>query len=494
MEKEYYKVSEEQIDYLIEKMQGTKIEESYLPIIGDIMLRRKFEFKLSDELFKRDINTFIENVKRIEVKDLEKAYGLYDHVKKKIVLNSILFKEGKFNTQKRLEKIYSTLVHESVHAMNFTKNKRGRKEDRAFLNNNKKSNKGIMEAFTECEADELVYNKLPFEISIDGNINKRNTESYRKLTHYIDIIALAFGVKRKELITEKIKGKKELQSFLNSHVHSVDEKTGENIIFEGIEENIEKIYYETYKQEQKDQEKINHAQLLIYSLVEVAINERINNIKVNDSNELEKQFDKIILGQKLIDYLMADNYSKENLYRFHKNEFEEYKIANTKLICIQEILENNNITEKKELIQKVQKCNTLVNISKFIKENNISVTPRDRQMELSERLKEYGFAEPDMRWQNYTDIMKYIMQNQKDMNVPPEPSKFKVLTEKIKKFFHRKDVKMIPEKTMPMWWDLSEWGINKEEFIIESQKNNQRFISTQKTTNEVDLGEKDHEH
>ena len=86
MEKEYYKDSEEKVDYIIQRFLNTEINPVFIPIIGDILLRRRYAFNLNDKLFKRDIDTFIKNVKQIEVKDIGDNAGAFYAKNKKIIL------------------------------------------------------------------------------------------------------------------------------------------------------------------------------------------------------------------------------------------------------------------------------------------------------------------------------------------------------------------------------------------------------------------------
>lgn len=66
MNKRYY--NKQKANYIYSKLSFSGIDKVYLPLVVDIMLRRQFEFDLSDELLDRDIATFKKNVKKIEDK------------------------------------------------------------------------------------------------------------------------------------------------------------------------------------------------------------------------------------------------------------------------------------------------------------------------------------------------------------------------------------------------------------------------------------------
>lgn len=189
MKKEYY--NEQKANYIYKKLSSTEIDKVYLPLVVDIMLRRQFEFDLSDELLDRDIATFKKNVKKIEAKPLkENAEGLFLQQSKEIILNYSSFQGENID----FEEIYATLAHECFHAMSFEKKEKDYKDDRTFYSGKVINKTGAMEVFTECEADAIVYSR-PYDQSEKG-IYLTNTTGYHETTRYLDLIASTFGVKK----------------------------------------------------------------------------------------------------------------------------------------------------------------------------------------------------------------------------------------------------------------------------------------------------------
>lgn len=161
MKKEYY--DKQKSDYIHEKLRTSGIDSVWYPIISDIMLRRQFEYGLTDELLDRDIETFLDNVDRIGTKKLpEGRLGGFIRENKSIMINESLFLEENMD----YEHIYETIAHEVTHAISFERldnesEKSETKYDRTFPGEEKT---GIMEVFTECRADTISNNSHPNQL------------------------------------------------------------------------------------------------------------------------------------------------------------------------------------------------------------------------------------------------------------------------------------------------------------------------------------------
>lgn len=121
---------EKQVDYdrrnkyLIDKLSSTKIDPVYFPIITSIISRRSDTFNLSDEYFIRDVESFVNNVKTIEVEKLPKGILNRFYIEEqKIVISSEWFKLKDMSQ----ELFFESFAHECTHAMNFEKKRRWNK-------------------------------------------------------------------------------------------------------------------------------------------------------------------------------------------------------------------------------------------------------------------------------------------------------------------------------------------------------------------------------
>lgn len=171
MKKEYY--DEEAYNYIKNKLEITHINSVFRPIVIDIIMRRRAEYELDDKYFHRDVDSFINNVKKIHVKKLKKhKMGCIRYKEKTINLNSDCLKTNMKEID--YEDLYETLTHECYHAMN--SNSKGL--DRTFEEENDPlksiTNLGVLEIFTEKEADRTIKNR-----------NKNNAFKYRTQTNRI---------------------------------------------------------------------------------------------------------------------------------------------------------------------------------------------------------------------------------------------------------------------------------------------------------------------
>jgi len=332
MKKEYY--NEQKANYIYKKLSSTEIDKVYLPLVVDIMLRRQFEFDLSDELLDRDIATFKKNVKKIEAKPLgENVGGEFAQAFKEIRLNDLLFQDENID----FEQIYETLAHECFHAMSFEKKEKDYKDDRTFYAGKVIDKTGAMEAFTECEADSIVYTRQYDET--DKRVYLTHTSGYPQLTPYIDLISATFGVTKNELLSAAVKGQTYLDNLLNKSINKTYEFSGKNRIFEGIATNLSFLHV---AQTEKNNLSYIDANSKIYSFAEAGINERINNISTDSIDEFKESFELIKLNQKTIEYITSG-------YEHEKDEN-----VDAKLRIIDEVLENQSIENKLELLSNLQ--------------------------------------------------------------------------------------------------------------------------------------------
>jgi len=279
MKKVYY--DREKDKYIIQRLSLTQIDKVWWPMISDIMLRKQYEYNLSDDILERDLTTFIDNVKEVRANETGTSDGLFYPADRKIEIKKELLDKDKWDP----ERFYESLTHECMHAINYEK--RGEfKQDRTFFAGIFGNKDGAMEIFTESEADALVYNVK--NKTNDNYVIQRNTVGYGDITPYIDLISATFGVKRKELLSASIKGKSELDMLLNEHIN-LPRSNGENEIFKGIELNICILHNILYSEREKneedrklDNENIKMANESIFKTAEKGIYNRLCNIKTEN--------------------------------------------------------------------------------------------------------------------------------------------------------------------------------------------------------------------
>lgn len=471
MKKEYY--NEQKANYIYIKLSSTEIDKVYLPLVVDIMLRRQFEFGLSDELLDRDIATFKKNVKKIEAKPLgENTGGEFSQVFKEIRLNDLLFQGENID----FEQIYETLAHECFHAMSFEKKEKDYKDDRTFYAGKVIDKTGAMEVFTECEADAIVYTRQ-YDESEKG-VYLTNTTGYSEITPYIDIITATFGVTKNELLSAAVKGETYLDNLLNKSINKTYEFSGKNRIFEGIVNNLSFLH--TAKTHNNELSAMD-ANSKIYSFAEAGINQRINNISTESIDEFKESFELIKLNQKTIEYITSG-------YEHEKDE-----TVDTKLRIIDEILENSGIENKLELIGKLQNANNTYEIMGFMEDNNITIDLEKKLKVSNETVQEHNmeYSSNGMEWDN-TEIIEYIQEHSQEIGSPKltrmekfyarfEPL-FESLENFIEKIFPDKEdkKKLLPgdsksDEASQKSWDLSNWGIDKEQFMVEHAQHMEEY-------------------
>ena len=508
MEKEYY--NEEKANYIIENLaSATKIDKVYWPLIVDIMLRRQYQFGLNDDIFKRDVQSFVKNVKRISVEKIGDCSGQFDTINKKITLHQGLFNKEPID----FIALYETLAHECCHAMNY-ETVLTTKVDRAF--NNLFSifdTVGIMEVFTECEADSIALNHTK---DPDSFMMRTKTLGYPNITGYFDVISACFGIDKNEILKAAITGKDELHRLFNEKMHETDDSKKQNAIFNGISFNIGVMHSQIYNgnndlsEEQINQrnENIKNANKYIYLFAEQAINNRIQNIKADNVEEFREEFETILRDQVIVKDVIEGNFdlyqTKEAREELRNGTHGQFDIATLKLRCIDYVLENNEIEDKLGLLKSIQEKKRLSDLEIFLSENEIKID-RDKQIKVSQRKADEHndeYTSNGMTWDN-NKIVKY-MQNHKKRIANPKHNRIEnfkrelenvgneliewvekkstKLINIIEKLFSKSkslpageeterveeevtepevdEIGTVPESNDDKPWDLSNWGLN----------------------------------
>jgi len=453
MEKEYN--NKEQKKSTIKKLKNSKIDRVYRPLIADIMLRRKYEFELDDAIQERDINTFVKNVEAIEIGETpDGTLGVFSSLSKKIVLSRKLFENENID----FEHIYQVLAHECTHAVNFED-----KGDRTFYNESI-NGKGVIEAFTECEADALVYNVQA--INKDQIYTSRKTKGYSYITPYVDLMAATFGVERKELLTAAIKGKEEFENLLNNNINLTFSNSNKNMFFSWLSLNISLIH-SAYKDKEKiNYENIKEANKMIFTISELGIVKRLEEIKLENIDDFQEKFNKIKLDQRIIEDVIIKGYNCEGKKMLSKEEEKEliegangyYEQANTKLTYIEEVLKNDKVKDKLTLIQIIQKARTS-ELKDIMRSRGIFVYAWDKWTIPEDTIKEHNqeYSSNGMKWNN-TEVIEYIDKHQPRANI------IEKLKQRMGRLFRKNNTEALPAGKELKYWNLENWGTDKQEF------------------------------
>ena len=477
MKKEYY--NREKANYINKRLRSTSINKVYLPLVTDVMLRRLFEYGLSDEMLDRDINTFIENVENIRIVEptLLGELGGFNPQNKEITLYAQIFREKTTD----YEKFYETFTHECIHAINLEQTRVGKKEDRVFKEDNFQfSTQSAMEAFTESIANEQVKNREYNEFQTTPYISE--TTGYKWITPYVDVISATFGVSRKELLSATVKGEGELNKLLNKSMNTTYESLGGNGILYGLVTNIYLQDCEISKERKLLRDES------ICSLAMRGINERLSKIEIADIDAFRKEFEQIKLEADII-CLITGNQKYENIdydsLEFERKFFEEYKdvynyenenINYNKLKCIEVVLKNDSILDKIELLRNIQSVNSMDELTQLMEGNNITIDSDMRLAVAPEIIREHNmeYSSNGMEWDN-TQIIEYIQKNQERI-INPKNNILERISTKIKSWIgnfgrtKNEEIKLLPgdsksDEVSQKPWDLSNWGIDKEQFM-----------------------------
>lgn len=499
MYKKYY--DRKKANNIINKLNMTSINKVYIPLIADIMLRRQFEYGLSNEILDRDLNNFINNVEQIETqKHFENDLGSFNISKKKIILNYKLFKD-----EDNFEKIYLVLAHECEHAMSY-EGEEGNKKNRIF------EFVGDEEAFTEMTASRLSYNIKNEHCK--GKILVSGDTSYKEITPFVDLIAAVYGVGVKDLLKAVIEGKNELNRITQEK--TLEKEEGFKFSkFEAILLNITILHSSIYEeQDDKTKENIQDAIKSIHLCAAEVLLDRIKNIQINSIDEFRKDFEKIKLERKIVENVLELNYEREKINEEMSCNTSELKY---KLNCIEAILENENIEDKLEIIRKIQSTFTEMECMNIMRNNNILVD-EDKEPEISDdAIQQYNrnYSSDNMQWNN-REIVKYIKKHSSIMKltefeknfIEPKQNESNLkgkFIENIKKHFFepfknvlkKEKVLMLPTQTQDTTkdqsWNLANWNIDRNEFMKKNEKILEDYHSVKPNEIEPDECETEYE-
>ena len=159
MEKKYQNPN--LIKYFEMHVAKMNVEDTFKPLLVDILLRRAYEFSLTPQEIQQDMNSLLGSLDTIKIgkmpKKYTKALGLYQPKIKQITLNKDYVYDCLKWGQRGLENFYVTLTHEVYHAL--SKDEFGK--DRLGSRNryNGKYNSTLLETIVETAADRTVFSR-----------------------------------------------------------------------------------------------------------------------------------------------------------------------------------------------------------------------------------------------------------------------------------------------------------------------------------------------
>lgn len=240
MEKKYQNPN--LIKYFEKHVAKMNVEDTFKPLLVDILLRRAYEFSLTPQEIQQDMNSLLGSLDTIKIgkmpKKYTKALGLYQPKIKQITLNKDYVYDCLKWGQSGLENLYVTLTHEVYHAL--SKDEFGK--DRLGSRNryNGKYNSTLLETIVETAADRTVFSRT----ENDKYFFRKETNGYPEMTFVVPVIAATYGVSEREFLKHAIMGRDNLINFLASTAKETSNEVAG--FLDGIELNLAKMHKALY--------------------------------------------------------------------------------------------------------------------------------------------------------------------------------------------------------------------------------------------------------
>lgn len=206
MYKKYYG-DEERVDYVRSRMSELKIQEEYRDYVADILLRRAYEYELTNEEIADDIDTLVESLQEIVVEEAPKGcyntWGAYFAEYKKILINDRTLVEA------TNEQVYATFAHELYHAL--THDAEGNDLTEWLNPITQERTASLREVIVEAASARTI---RPTGITKENPYYSNYTQGYSQITFAIPLLASVAGVKEKDLLKYGMKGEVALKHFL----------------------------------------------------------------------------------------------------------------------------------------------------------------------------------------------------------------------------------------------------------------------------------------
>lgn len=295
------------------------------------------------------------------------------------------------------------------------------------------------------------------------------------------------------------RGRKTLEALVN---------TNDKDFLSSFESNIEKVYKWLYGQ-RKIRELVSHkknekiaidgidAHTEIVELAYSLIDDRIANMDLTNMELLAKEFEKIKMDECIV--RMASNHTG----LFPMNLDRETTVS-SKLTALEQIIGNGEMTniEKLGIISQIKGMRSQIELIDFIVDNNIQVDFNQITRLSDEEIERYNTENTSngMRWDN-TEIVSYIQENKHELQMPIQMPRFSIIRvildkalSKFKSITSGKENLKLPEGESKELmsqvsniknekpWDLSNWGIDKNQFMVEHAEHMEEYIESTQIT------------
>lgn len=280
----------EYFEYYINQMS---VDETYHPLLVDILMRRAYEFKLRPEEIQQDVSSLVNNLKTIRIGKMPEGYesaaGIYSSVDKEIVLEEGIVED--YKKSKNYQTLYEILTHEIYHALSRDENGFDRLASQNSLTGY--YNSTLLEAIVEKAADRTVFSRGTEDQN--APYYHQNYFGYPNITFITDALAACYGTSEKHFLKNAILGRERLTSVLDS---IADQEHGAATAFlDGIEVSFAVLHKNFYgKDENNNPIKPNAEEVLdsmesMYRLCEWKMQARMENLKLTSVEQAEMAAD-----------------------------------------------------------------------------------------------------------------------------------------------------------------------------------------------------------
>lgn len=311
-----YRENKERVKLITNAVKEMRFQEEYKPFISDILLRRAFEYELSDEDILIDLDTLKKSLKNIIIeeplKSDKKNAGIYYGSQSRILINEKILNYPNIGS-------LEILIHEVYHALCYTEENKS-SDKLSWVNNiTKEWNIALLEAIIEQAASRTIFEKgITEETPYYNNI----TNGYSNTTFAVNLICAAYGVKEKDFLKNAIFGKDRILDFL-SKAGNENRKDALSFLNE-VDTNLSLLHGVFYRDD--DEPKLSKKEIDsrlrdgLNGLYDVCMNkfeERVDELKdKKDSKENVKfNFNKI-------HYIIDENLSKISKFGLSRNSID----------------------------------------------------------------------------------------------------------------------------------------------------------------------------
>lgn len=204
--------------YFNKYISQMSIDDKFKPYIVDILLRRAYQFKLTPEEIKTDVEVIMASLKEIKVVKQDElgvkwATAVYSSNEKCIKLGPSALKESD-------QLLYQTLTHEVYHALCRDP---VTMEDRLSGGSNRftgQYNSSLLETIVEKASFKTIFSTKP-----NNAYYNNNSRGYKDMTFILDAIEAVYGVNEQALLRRGIQSRDNLAEFLGSTIGENKEDT-----------------------------------------------------------------------------------------------------------------------------------------------------------------------------------------------------------------------------------------------------------------------------